>query len=607
LAATLEQRISQGPAMKTKPTPLSAAITACYPALGSTFILSLFINLALLVSPLYSMQVYDRVLTSRNVGTLLMLTLIVAAFLALYGVLEYARSGVLVRTGVAFEGKLRRPLFDTMMRAEMSPRHRLGQQVIRDAELLRDCMSSNLASTLCDLPWTPFYVLLCFLLHPLLGMVALMGAFISFALALITDWVTKPDVERSNRLSNEANKFAAAALRNGEAVRGLGMGDIVLDRWAGQQSQALAASAMANERGAVLLAISKFSRMAVQTSLLCVGAWLAVENLISPGAMMAASIVMGRALAPVEQIVGQWKRIVAARSAYRRLDELFRALPAETQSIALPAPMGRIEVEGAVVFPPAATKASVRGVSFDLEPGDVLAVVGNSSGGKSSLARAMAGVWQLKSGTIRIDGASFSQWDPHQLGKHIGYLPQDVDLFAGTIAENIARMGQIDDEMVVAAARQAGAHEAILRLSDGYETRIGESGTALSGGMRQRIGLARALYGNPRLIVLDEPNANLDEEGERALAKALGEMKAARQTVIMVTHRPSILQYVDKVLVMSFGQALAFGDRDDVIARMRGNKVAVVSERRQVAGSATAPAAIERPAAVAALRKPQTA
>ena len=562
--------------MKVK-SPLSEAVRATFPALGSTFVLSLFINMALLVSPLYSMQVYDRVLTSRNVGTLLMLTLIVAAFLALYGVLEYARSGVLVRAGVAFEGKLRRPLFDTMMRAELSPRHRMGQQVIRDADLLRESISSGLATTLCDLPWAPVFVLLCFLLHPLLGIVALGGAFISFTLALLTDWVTKPGVEQSARLSNEAHKFAAMALRNGEAVRGLGMGDIVLDRWAGQQSQAIAAHSTTTERGAILHAISKFSRMAVQTALLCVGAWLAVENMISAGAMMAASIVMGRALAPVEQIVGQWKRIIACRAAYRRLDELFKALPAEAVLTALPAPVGKIEVEGAVVFPPSATKAAVRGVSFSLEAGDIMAVVGSSSSGKSSLARALAGVWPVKQGVVRIDGASYTQWDPNKLGKYIGYLPQDVDLFHGTVAENIARLGLVDDELVVEAAKQAGAHDAILKLANGYDTPIGEGGTALSGGMRQRIGLARALYGDPRLIILDEPNANLDEEGERALAKALQAMKAAKRTVIMITHRPSILANVDKVMVMTFGQVLAFGPRDEVIAKMRGNTVAVVS------------------------------
>jgi len=560
-------------------TPLSKAIRACYPAFGSTFLLSLFINMSLLVSPIYAMQVYDRVLTSRNLGTLVMLTLIVATFLALYGILEYARSGVLVRAGVAFENNLRRPLFDTMMRAELSPRHRLGQQVIRDAELLRESMTSGLTSALCDLPWTPVFVLLCYLMHPLLGTVALTGALVSFSLALISNWATRSQVEKTNRLSNEANKFVAAALRNGEVVRGLGMGDIVLDRWSGHQSAALASHALANERSAILLAVSKFSRMAVQTSLLCVGAWLAVEGSISPGAMMAASIVMGRALAPVEQVVAQWRRIVACRSAYRRLVELFQALPAENAPTSLPTPTGKLDVEGVTVWPNNSNRPAVKSVSFSLEAGDSLAVVGASASGKSSLARALAGVWPAKGGHIRIDGAELTQFDPNILGKSIGYLPQDVELFSGTVAENIARLGSVDDDKVLAAAKAAGVHEAILRLPNGYDTPIGDGGVSLSGGMRQRVGLARALYGNPKLIILDEPNANLDEEGERALGKALAQMKANKQTVIVVTHRPAILAHVDKMLVMSFGQALAFGERDEVIAKMRGNRVTVVHDK----------------------------
>ncbi len=572
--------------MKVTDTPLAKAFRATYPALGSTFFLSLFINASMLVTPLYSMQVYDRVLSSRNLGTLVMLTLIVGAFLALYGILEYARSGVLVRAGVAFENRLRRPLFDTMMRAELSPRHRLGQQVIRDAEMLRESMSAGVATTLCDLPWAPVFVLLCFFLHPLLGFVALAGAVVSVTIAILTSYVTRAQVERTMQLSNEANRFVAAALRNGEVVRGLGMGDIVLDRWSGQQSAALASHSLASERSAILLAISKFSRMAVQTSLMCVGAWLAVDGVISPGAMMAASIVMGRALAPVEQVVGHWKRIAACRAAWARLDDLFRALPEETAPTALPQPTGQIDVEGVTVWPINAQRPSVKNVSFSLAAGESLAVVGASASGKSSLARGLAGVWPLRAGNVRLDGAAFNQFDPVLLGKSIGYLPQDVELFSGSVADNIARLGQVDDAKVVAAAQAAGVHEAILRLPNGYDTMIGEGGMALSGGMRQRVGLARALYGNPKLIILDEPNANLDEEGERALAKAMAQMKAEKRTVIVVTHRPAILASVDKMLVMSFGSTLAFGARDEVIAKMRGNKVAVVADNKKPVAAA---------------------
>ena len=537
-------------------SPLGSALRTCYPALIATFVLSLFINASMLATPLYSMQIYDRVLTSRSIGTLTMLTVVVGMFLVLYGILEFARSGVLARAGLQFEGALRHPLFGTMMQAELSPRHRCGQQVIRDAETIRDCIAGGTAAIACDLPWTPVFVALCFMQHLYLGVVALIGSVVLFALALFTEFFTRLSVDRTNTLANEANRFVASALRNGEVVRGLGMGDIVLDRWSGAQSAVIEAHSIVIERGAAMHAVTKFARLAVQTSLLCVGAWLAIDRQISPGAMMAASIIMGRALAPVEQAVGQWKRVVGFRSAYRRLEDLFEALPAQDAPTALPVPKGQIEVENAIVWPPAASRPSVKGVSFALNAGESIAIVGASASGKSSLARALAGVWPLREGVIRIDGAAYSQWDQTRLGKHIGYLPQDIELFSGSVADNIARLGQVDDAAVIAAAIAAGAHEAILRLPNGYDTPIGEGGVALSGGMRQRVGLARALHGNPRLIILDEPNSNLDEEGEKALGQAMAAMKSAGRTVIVVTHRPQILAHVDRVMVMSFGKAL---------------------------------------------------
>ncbi len=563
----------------TEPTPLAMAIRSCAPALTATFIISLFINAAMLVSPLYSMQVYDRVLTSRSVNTLVLLTLIVVAFLVLYGILEFVRSGILVRAGVKFEGLLRRPLFETMMRAEATPRHRQGQQVIRDAETIRDCVASGTVATLCDLPWTPVFVVLCFILHPVLGVVALVGALVLFSLALLTEYATKSSIEATNKLANKASGFAASALRNGEVVRALGMGDTMLERWSGTQSAVIAGHALAYERGAALLAISKFARITVQTALLCAGAWLAIERQISPGVMLAASIIMGRALAPIEQTVGQWKRLVGFRGAYGRLRQLFETFPAVPATTQLPTPEGQLEVKNIVVWPPGSNRPSVKAVSLDLEAGQSLAVVGASGSGKSSLARALAGVWPLKDGEIRIDGAATTQWDPNVLGKHIGYLPQDVELFAGTVADNIARLGHVDSEAVIAAAKAAGAHEMILRLPNGYDTPIGDGGVALSGGTRQRVGLARALYGDPRLIILDEPNSNLDDDGDKALAQAIANMKAAKRTVVVVTHRPQILAHIDHLLVLSFGNAIAYGPRDQVIARMRGLKVAAVPSK----------------------------
>jgi PrtD family type I secretion system ABC transporter len=564
-------------------SPLGSALRTCYPALIATFVLSLFINASMLATPLYSMQIYDRVLTSRSVGTLTMLTVVVGMFLVLYGILEFARSGVLARAGLQFEGALRHPLFETMMQAELSPRHRCGQQIIRDAETIRDCIAGGTAAIACDLPWTPVFVALCFMQHLYLGIVALIGSVVLFSLAMFTEFFTRVSVDRTNTLANEANRFVASALRNGEVVRGLGMGDIVLDRWSGAQSAVIEAHSIVIERGAAMHAVTKFARLAVQTSLLCVGAWLAIDRQISPGAMMAASIIMGRALAPVEQAVGQWKRVVGFRSAYRRLEELFEALPAQDAPTALPIPKGQIEVENAIVWPPAANRPSVKGVSFALNAGESIAIVGASASGKSSLARALAGVWPLREGVIRIDGAAYSQWDQTRLGKHIGYLPQDIELFSGTVAENIARLGHVNDTAVIAAATAAGAHDAILRLPNGYDTPIGEGGVALSGGMRQRVGLARALHGNPRLIILDEPNSNLDEEGEKALGQAMAAMKSAGRTVIVVTHRPQILAHVDRVMVMSFGKALACGPRDEVIAKMRGQKVVLAHDRATAA------------------------
>jgi len=566
-------------------TPLKTAIRRCYPALVMTFVLSFFINLSMLVSPLYSMQIYDRVLTSRNPTTLTMLTLIVLAFLILYGVLEYARAGILVRSGLTFEATLRHPLFDSMMRAEHDPQARQGQRVIRDAETIRECISSGVATTLFDVPWTPVFLLLCFGIHPVLGVIGLSGALVLLTLAILAEVLNRAQLEKGASLGHQASNFAAAALRNGEVVRGLGMGDVVLERWSGQQSAAVIANATASERSAALTALSKFARISVQTAALCAGAWLAIDREISPGVMMAVSIMMGRALAPVEQIVVRWKHILAARSSYRRLETLFMMAPRPAERMQLPAPMGCLEVDSIVVAPPSSLRASVRRVTFRLEAGESLAIVGASASGKSSLCRALAGVWPLKAGVIRVDGAALDQWDPNTLGKHVGYLPQDVELFAGTVAENIARLETIDDGKVLDAAKAAGIHQMVLKLPNGYDTLIGDGGVALSGGTRQRVGLARALYGDPRVVLLDEPNSNLDDEGERALAQAIAAMKAARRTVVMVTHRPQSLAHVDKLLIMSMGSMIAFGERNDVIARMRGNRVAAVDSHDKQAGS----------------------
>lgn len=557
--------------------PFSEALKACRPAFASIAFISIFINLTMLALPLYSIQVSDRVLQSRNAGTLVMLTLIVVVFLALYGFLEYVRAGIQIRASILFDDIIRRSLFDGLMRTDVTGASRIGPQALRDAEMLREAISSGLVSTMFDVPWAPIFVLLCFFLHPLLGLVALSGAIAMFAFTWLSEGITKSSVKFATQLSAEASQFAASALKNGEAVRGLGMGDTISDRWNATQNEVVATQAVTSERVAAINAVSKFVSMLVQAAILGVGAWLAIEQLISPGVMMAASIMMGRALAPVQMVVGQWKRIVMLRGSYTRIQQIMAQIPAHGAGANLPTPVGKLDVHGVVVVPPTGGKPVVKGVSFSAAPGEVIAIIGSSGSGKSSMARALAGVWPLVQGAITLDGKHFQEWDLNRLGKHIGYLPQNVELFSGTIAQNIARLAKVDDKAVIAAAKAAGAHELILRLPKGYDTQIGESGSALSGGTRQRVGLARALYGDPRLIILDEPNANLDDEGDRALHRAVVEMKKAGRTVIVITHRPQMLSVVDKILVMSFGLTLAFGPRDAVMQSLRGPNLAVAA------------------------------
>jgi ATP-binding cassette subfamily C protein RsaD len=551
-------------------TPLNTALAAVRPAVVIAVIFSLFINILALVSPLYMLQIYDRVLSSRNTNTLIVLSLIVVFLLMVYAALEWCRTQILVRGGVRFDRELQKPLFGSVLTASLRGANNAETQAFRDGDSVREFLTGPGLIAFCDAPWIPVFVAVSFVLHPLFGVLAIAGGLVIFALALANEFVTRRSLQQASVSSIAAQNDAAATMRNSEVMRAMGMWHGLRDRWLTKRDEMIRSQAVASDRGGGMMASIRFFRAFLQTGILGLGAYLAIIGSISPGAMIAASILVGRALAPIESAVGQWKSFVSARSAWSRLQALFRKTQEEGEKMNLPAPKGALSIEAVVVAPPGAKKPTIKALSFTLEPGTALGVIGPSAAGKSSLARALVGVWPTLAGAVRLDGFDIKQWQPEHLGQHIGYLPQDVELFSGTIAENIGRFKTIDSDKVVAAARLAGVHEMIQQLPEGYDTQIGDDGVALSGGQRQRIALARAIYGDPVLIVLDEPNASLDSHGEAALVQALRRLKEYKRTVVFITHKPNLLSVADKIMVLNQGAAQAFGDRDEVLGRMHG-------------------------------------
>jgi PrtD family type I secretion system ABC transporter len=447
---------------------------------------------------------------------------------------------------------------------------------------------------LLDAPWTPIFIVALFVLHPMLGLVGLIGGAVLFALALLNELLTKRPLREAGLAASKSHQRAEAALRNAEVIRAMGMGDGVLRIWRRESSGTMEAQRAAGTRGVAVLALSRFSRLTVQTVILGAGAWLVIQHEASPGAMFASTFLLGRALAPVENAIGTWKSLVAARLARRRLAELVAAVPEEEAGMELPRPQGELVVERVVFMPPGGDEPTLRGVSLELAPGEVLGVIGPSAAGKSTLARLVAGTWTPTAGKVRLDGADISVWHDSNGSHHVGYLPQDIELFAGTVRDNIARLGQASPAAIIEAAKLVGLHEAIMRLPRGYNSEIGEAGLKLSGGQRQRIALARAIFGKPRLVVLDEPNASLDHEGEEALHKAIAKLKEMGTTIVMIAHRPSILGLADKLLVLRNGMVDAYGSRTEVIAKLN-------NANRQVA------VPMNRPAPVTVQMKPHSA
>ncbi|CAM3999287.1 type I secretion system permease/ATPase [Kerstersia gyiorum] len=532
------------------------------------------INILMLAPALYMLQVYDRVLTSGNEMTLLMLTLILLGMYAFMGALEWVRSLVVLRLGTGFDRQLAPRVYDAAFSANLRTGKLNAAQPLEDLQQLRQFATGQSLFALFDAPWFPVYVLVMFYFHPALGWFALGGTVLLMCVAWINERVSRPHLQRAGELAIASRRDAGANLRNAEAIAGMGMLANLRRRWAGQHLGYVREQNLASARMAKIQGWNKSLRMAVQSLALGLGAWLVLEHQMTAGMMIAGSILLGRALAPIDQIIGASRQWTQVKEAERRLSRLLEDFPPLAKGMDFPRPAGNLAVEQLLAAPPSQTQAVLHGIHFKLAAGETLVVIGPSGSGKTTLARCLVNAWLPLRGKVRLDGAPLDQWRPEALGALIGYLPQDVQLFAGTVAENIARFaaseaGRVDEQQVIAAAQMAGVHELILQLPDGYQTQLGENGMGLSGGQRQRVGLARALYGEPCLVVLDEPNANLDEAGDAMLAEAIARIKRAGITLVLITHKPNILKLADKLLVLHAGAQADFGPLAEVMQRMQ--------------------------------------
>ena len=552
----------------TKYPELSAALkdVKSYFILAGVF--SAAINILMLVPVIYMLQVYDRVMSSGSLSTLASLTLIMAALLMAMGGFEWVRARILISASNRLEKNLRKRVSQAAFKNALLSGGRGGGQALTDLSGLRQFLTGSGLFAFFDAPWFPIYVAVMFMFHSWFGVAAIISGIIMVALAYTNEVMTSKRLQEANGLANKVSGQVGGSLRNAEVIAAMGMADDIRARQETSSDQVLVLQTEASSKAAIVANVSKSFRLIVQSLLLGMGALLALQGQISPGMVIAGSLLLGRALAPIDLLVGTWKGFSIARAQYARLGELLIAIPAEQETMSLPAPEGSLSAEQVVVVPPGSQIVAVKSVSLQIDTGEVLGIVGPSASGKSSLARALLGIWPTRSGKVRLDGADIAAWDRAELGPHIGYLPQDIELFDGSISENISRFGELSPEKVVAAAKLSGVHEMILQLPQGYDTVIGGAGGVLSGGQRQRIGLTRAVYGSPKLMVLDEPNSNLDDQGEKELVEAINRIKQRGCTVIVITHRTMVLQCVDKILVMKDGLAAAFGPRDQVLASL---------------------------------------
>ena len=537
-------------------------------------IFSAVINLLMLMPPLYMLQVYDRVLQSRNEMTLLMLTVVMLGAYLMLSALEFVRSFVLIRVGTKLDMQMNKRVYTAAFEQNLKREGGNAGQALQDLTQIRQFFTGNSLFAFFDAPWFPIYLLVIYLFDVWLGVFATCGVLIMVILAYVNEMVSKKPLEEANGLSIEANNLATNNLRNAEVIESMGMLPNLISRWFKLHGRFLQLQAKASEKAGIVTALSKFVRLSMQSLMLGLGALLVIEGRISPGMMIAGSILLGRATGPIDQLIGVWKQWSGVQSAYGRLNVLLSANPPREAGIDLPKPLGAVSFESVTAAPPGGTVAVLKGLTFALQPGDVLGVIGPSGAGKSTLARLLVGVWPAQAGKVRLDGADIYQWNKDQLGPHIGYLPQDIELFAGTVAENIARFGEVDGEKITTAAQRAGVHDMILRFAQGYDTELGDAGAGLSGGQKQYIGLARAMYGDPSLLVLDEPNSNMDELGEQALLLAINDLRQSGKTIVLVTHRTSVLRATTKLLLLREGVAQAFGPRDQVLQAIAESKQA---------------------------------
>lgn len=549
--------------------PVSEALKTCRTAFLSVGLFSMFINILMLTGPLFMLQVYDRVLASKSLSTLTALLILVAALFLFLGLLELTRTRILARISEKFSHSLQSQTFKATLDHAIKQTAHIGTQPLRDLDQIKQFIASPGPSTLFDLPWTPLYIAVNFLLHPMLGYFSLGAVILLIIISVINEKMSKPKIDETMTINQTALIAAEEARANAETLTAMGMQNNLANRWQGVQTQVTSAQLALTNIASLFQSLSKSTRLLLQSCILALGALLVIEQAITPGAMIAASIILTRALAPIDQSINQWRNFLSTRKAYDRLKLIFDHSQIDHDKMPLPEPKGKITVEQLVVAAPGTNTPLLRGINFSLSPGEAVAVLGPTGAGKSCLSRALAGIWPPLSGNVRLDGATLEQWHPEQIGPAIGYLPQSVELLTGSIRDNIARFEKDPNpEKIIEAAKQADVHNLILSFQDGYDTLIGDGGVKLSGGQKQRLGLARALYNDPPFIILDEPNANLDAEGEEALTFAINKVKSNHQTIVLVAHRPSALKACDKILFIRDGRQLAFGPRDEVLEKI---------------------------------------